>query len=112
MTYVRIAEAAAASPIGTDLLKGDIESIRNYPRKLSGVGLTGSAAAGDAAVDVWIGDTKVASNLPNARTGGVIQVQTDVLGVNKIVPANERLQIKIATPSGTNPLYTHLFLSP
>ncbi len=112
MTYIRIPEPAIGSAVNTDIIKGDLNALRNYPRKLGGFALTGSAASGDSAIDIFIGDTKVASNVPNARAGGVVQVRTDVMAVNKIIPSNTRLQILVKTPGNTNILYTHLFMSP
>ncbi len=112
MTYIRVAEATAASDVNTDMLQGDLDAVRPYPRKLSGFALTGSAAAGDSAVAVFIGDTRVAANIPNARAGGVVQIRTDVLGINKIVPPNTALRVLIVTPGNTNVLFAHLFLSP
>lgn len=64
-----ISIAAATAVLGYDLLtnRADI-AVSGRPRVLRAIGLTGSAAAGDSAVDIKVGNAIVAS-LYNSATG-------------------------------------------
>jgi len=112
MTYIRVAESSAGSAVGTNLMTGEEDEIKPFPRFLQGVALTGSAAAGDAAVDIYIGDTVVAKNVPNARTGGVVVAQDDIVPVNRPIPPGSKLRVLVSDSGSTNVLYAHLFISP
>ena len=54
MGVIQASIAAATAVVGYDLLKDNMLQAVGYPRVITGVGLTGSAAAGDSAVDLYV----------------------------------------------------------
>jgi len=98
-----VSVAAATAVLGYDLLSGrpDIASSgRN--RVLRALGLTGSAAAGDASVDVKVGNVTVAT-LFNSGTG-FPTADAAKFPTSFNVPAGTPVSAIVTDAPGTNPL--------
>jgi len=93
--------AAASAGIGIDILSGEVWARSPRNRVLNGVSLTGSAAAGDTEVDLYI-DTVLISNFFNNALGfGNID---DLLPQNAVVPAGAQLRMLVTDAPTTNPI--------
>lgn len=93
---------AAATAVATyDIAQGAKWRRENYPRVWTGIGFTGSAAAGDCDADIFVNGIKV---------GEVKNLKTDwpskdyILEVAIPVPANALIEIKMVTGATTNPI--------
>lgn len=99
--------AAASATVGVDLLRvGDADfASQGYDRSLNGVGLTGSAAAGDTFVDIYIDDVKVFPNLTNTVTS-IAAPNDHIIPIEaRYIPANSKLKAKVTDAPATNPIY-------
>lgn len=98
-----ISVAAATAVVGYDLLnnRSDISST-GARRVLRAVGLTGSAAAGDCAVDVKVGNRIVAS-LFNSATGFPSN-DASKFPTSYAVPAGSSVSVIITDAPATNPI--------
>lgn len=104
-------EASAGSAVGTDLLQDHREQVRNRPRLLRAVALTGSAAAGDAEVEIYVGNVRLGA-VPNNRTGTVVLDLSDWRTFNTRIPAGEKLHAFISDAGATNALRLHFVTAP
>jgi len=102
MLYV-ISVAAANAPVGTDLIAGQTWRISNRPRVVRRVALTGSAAAGDTEVELFVGNLRVGVFYSSAL--GAPQNLRDTFMVAHLVPAGSPLVANVATAPATNPLF-------
>jgi len=98
-----ISIAAATAVVGYDLLtnRPDIQG-SGLARVLRALGLTGSAAAGDAAVDIKVGNRTVAS-LFNSDTG-FPKADADTFPTSYAVPAGSNVSVIVTDAPATNPL--------
>lgn len=98
-----VSVAAATAVVGYDLLtnRPDI-AVSGRDRVLRAVGLTGSAAAGDSAVDFKVGNVVVAS-LFNSATG-FPSADAARFATSFHVPAGTPLSIIVTDAPVTNPL--------
>lgn len=98
-----ISVAAATAVVGYDLLtnRPDI-SVSSVARVLRAVGLTGSAAAGDAAVDIKVASRTVAS-LFNSATG-FPTADAAKFDTSYAVPAGSPVSVIVTDAPATNPL--------
>lgn len=100
-----IQESAAADyAAGSDWLDGkQIQKSRRL-RALRFIGLTGSAAAGDMEVEVFIGDHRIGSFV-NTGTGVAPQANRDLIpaGRSILCPPGTCIHAFTVTASGTNP---------
>jgi hypothetical protein len=101
-TY-QIAVAAATAVLNYDMLttRRDIVSDGRL-RGLLAVGLTGSAAAGDSAVDVK-SNTRILTSVQNRATGSP-GADTDMFPVDAIIPPSEALNAPVTDAPAVNPL--------
>lgn len=60
MAFLTVREAAAASAVGTDLMDGQRLQTHPLPRRVMKLGLSGSTAIGDCAVDLFYGSEFIA----------------------------------------------------
>jgi hypothetical protein len=94
--------AAATAVVGYDLLRDKPWRVAGRPRRLLGVALTGSAAVGDSAADVMVGNTKV-GELYNNATG--FPTRDHLFGMGGVVvPAGETIAVIVTDAPATNPL--------
>jgi len=98
-----ISVAAATAVVGYDLLtnRPDI-AVASTPRVLRAVGLTGSAAAGDAAVDIKVASRTV-STLFNSATG-FPTADAAKFDTAYAVPAGSPVSVIVTDAPATNPL--------
>jgi len=96
--------AAATAVLGYNLLtnRPDIAGSGRH-RAISSLGLTGSAAAGDAAVDVKVGD-RVVATMYNSATG-FPAADSGAFKVGPfLVPAGTNISVPVIDAPATNPL--------
>lgn len=98
-----VSVAAATAVVGYDLLtnRPDI-SVASTPRTLRAIGLTGSAAAGDAAVDIKVSSRTVAT-LFNSGTGFPL-ADASKFDTAYVVPAGAPVSVIVTDAPATNPL--------
>jgi hypothetical protein len=96
--------AAAAFAVGTDWLDGKLVAVSRMWRALRFFGFTGSAAEGDAEVEILIGNIRV-GNFFNSATGLIPSANADLYPTGKcaLIPPGTRLQVITRTATGTNP---------
>jgi hypothetical protein len=107
----RATEGSAASAVNTDLMADHREERREFPRVLKAVALTGSAAAGDAEVEIYIGDAYV-GRITNQRTGSEILDLADWQPIGRRVLPNQKIMARISDAGATNVLVFHFVTLP
>lgn len=98
--------AAADFAVGADAIAGQIQARVPYDRWLVGVGLTGSAAAGDCELTVIIGQEEVGP-FRNSATGLGL-TQDNMIQVREFVPSNMIVSTRVNDAAATNPVLTAL----
>lgn len=98
--------AAATAVLGYDMTQNTIWQQQGIARALSGIAVTGSAAAGDAKVDLFI-DTFKVGEFFNTTTGFPTMDHVFPLG-NNFVPPHSQLHIFVTDAPATNPLNVKL----
>jgi len=95
--------AAATAVLGYDMLvtRNDI-SVAGRPRVLRALGLTGSAAAGDSALDIYIGTVRVAT-IYNSATGFPTN-DAAKFPCSYAVPMSTPVSVIVVDAPATNPL--------
>jgi len=94
--------AAATAVVGYDLATGTIWQQQSVDRALTGFALTGSAAAGDTKVDLYVDTVKVGEYY-NTVTG--FPTMDHLKPVDRIfVPAGSLLHIYVTDAAATNPI--------
>jgi len=98
-----VSVAAATAVLGYDLLlnRPDIQS-QGRARVLRAVGLTGSAAAGDAAVDIKV-DNRTVASLFNTATGFPL-ADASKFPTSFAVPPGSAVSVIVTDAPATNPL--------
>lgn len=102
MAAEEVSIAAASAPVDTDILKDS--DFRQAPkgmgsRRVIGVALTGSAAAGDTVAELKNGQTLIA-RLRSRATG--FATRDHVLPLDYVLPAGDELACKITDAPATN----------
>jgi len=99
--------AAATAVVGYDLCTGQDVASQGYDRAITGFGLTGSAAAGDTIVDLFIDDVKIGT-YTNTLTG-VGAPGDHVQPVEpRAIPSNSKLKVKVVDAPATNPIWVYV----
>ena len=104
-------EAAAESVVGTNIMQGNRGETKWYPRIIRWIAVIGSTAAGDAAVDLIIGDT-FKGRYRLTATGSSIQRNRDQQDCNVLVPPFIPIRIEIADVGATNVIYVFMDIVP
>lgn len=99
-------EASAGQAIGTDILDGHREQQREFNRVIEAIALTGSAAAGDMVIELFLGND-YKGRVTNTRTGTVILDLADWKplgqgGRGLVVPANQKIHAFVSDAGATN----------
>ena len=109
MGFFVTSTAAATAVVGYDCLLNSQVSNSSQNRVLRGVAFTGSAAAGDAAIDVYIDSVRIAtiynSKLLTPNTDDIQPVD------DLIVPAGAIIHAYVIDAPATNPVFVRLSLS-
>ena len=108
MPTIEINEASAGTALNTDLASGKRGAIEPVPRVLDGMAVLGSAAVGDAAVDLYLGDTYVGT-YRNTSTTIAPDLQKDVQPVGYIIAPNEAIRLLVTDASVTTALRIILY---
>lgn len=98
---LEVTVAAATAVLAYDLLKDVVGKRDSSPRTLIGIGLAGSAVAGDAAVDIMVNSIPVATlyNLVLAWP-----TKDHILPCNIFVPGDAELAAVVVDAPVTSPL--------
>lgn len=107
----RAVESSPGSAVGVDLMSGHREQSRGFARGFVGAALTGSAAAGDAEVKIYVGDTYV-GRITNQRTGSEVLDVVDWQKIGRVIPPGENLRAEISDAGATNVLIFHFVTEP
>lgn len=100
-----VQEAAAATyAAGEDWFDGKQAAVSRRLRAIRFVGFTGSAAAGDAEIELFVGNMRV-GNLVNSKTGLGTLADEDLMpaGRSVLCPPGTRIHCFTKTATGTNP---------
>lgn len=98
----QVSVAAATAVLGYDLAGDQTWRVSGNNRRLRAMGLAGSAAALDAKVGVFIGNTRI-GELYNTSTGAVAR-NTDMFEGGQNVPAGTPISVIVEDAPVTNPL--------
>lgn len=107
MALVTVKESTAGSAVGTNLMAGHRQQIVPRYRRVTRLGVVGSAAAGDAAVDLFYGDTYIGTFYNTTSGANVIPVDSkDMMSVPSqyVLEPNEPLNLLISDAGSTNVL--------
>lgn len=100
--------AAAVAILNADLLTGERYKRTPQPRTLEGVGLRGSAAAGDTEIEMFIDEVRVGSFFNN---GLLFPNNDDLLPLESLfIPGGAELQAIVIDAATTNPINLMLAL--
>lgn len=101
MPSYTVSIAAASAPLDTDLFANERFKEQPNDRVLQGAALTGSAAAGDASVDILIDETRIAT-LFNSRTA--FPDNDDLVPLGIMIPAGAEMSAIVTDAPATNPI--------
>ena len=93
--------AAATAALGYDLTTGQIWAVSSSDRALTGFAITGSAAAGDTKVDVYIDQVKI-GEFYNTTTG--FPTRDHFYGLDNYCPAGSKISVIVTDAAATNPI--------
>lgn len=93
--------AAATAVLGYDLATGQQWQQQNAARGLTGFAITGSAAAGDTKVDLFVDTVKVGEFF-NTTTG--FPTQDHVVEIDAYVPPGAQIHVYVTDAASTNPI--------
>jgi len=97
----QVSVAAATAVLGYDLTTGTLWATQGNRRVITGFAMTGSAAAGDAKIDLYVDQYKVGEFF-NVTTG--FPTKDHFYALNAFVPAGSKISIIVTDAPGTNPL--------
>lgn len=107
MPTITFKESAAASAVNTNLFAGNREQIKNRARRVRRIGVVGSAAVGDASVDLFYGSTYVGTYYNTSAGAAVVPLESkDLIPVagNMVCEPGEPINVLVSDASGTNVL--------
>lgn len=113
MSNITVKEAAAASAVGTNLMAGNRMQTNPRPRFVRRIGVVGSAAVGDASVDLFYGNTFIGTFFNTSAGANLIPLDAkDMVPVSSNVgmEPNEPLNVLISDAGATNVLVVSLEL--
>ena len=102
MPSFTVSVAAATAVLDYDLFSEEVWARTPQGRAVTGFALTGSAAAGDSKVELYVGETRI-GQFYNNKTG--FPNVDDLLPLeNLFVPPNSQLRCIVRDAASTNPL--------
>lgn len=107
MTLITQAAAASEATLQTDLLRNSVHRLAGYDRVITGVAFSGSDAAGDAAVEVYVSDVLVGTfyNFKEGSTGsGGPASAYQMYPTDAYVPAGSEIRATVIDAPATNPV--------
>jgi len=105
----QVSIAAATAIVGYDLCRDQLWKTAGYPRAIAGVGLCGSAAAGDTKVILYVGTSRI-GEFYNLATG--FPTKDHIIPVANRVPAGQNISAIVEDAPATNPINLTLELVP
>lgn len=105
MGNIRVSVAAATAVADYDLLQDTRLQQVPYTRVLETIKVTGSAAAGDTTIDLFVGEDYI-GRFANTNTGEGNKDDEQELGV--IVYPNEAIHAIVVDPPSTNPIILNI----
>jgi len=97
----QVSVAAATAAVNFDMTTGTLWSVQGKHRVLTGIAVTGSAAAGDAKIDLFIDQVKI-GEFYNTTTG--FPTRDHMYSLNNLVPAGSKISMIVTDAATTNPL--------
>lgn len=101
MAVYEVTIAAATAILGFDMFRDEPWTVSDEDRMITGLGVTGSAAGGDAAIDLLIGQVRAVRKF-NQTTGFPNMDNVQPLDVG--VPAGAKISAPVVDAPATNPL--------
>lgn len=101
MAVYEVTIAAATAVLGFDMFRDEPWTVSDEDRVITGLGVTGSAAAGDAAVDLLVGQVRVVRKY-NQTTG--FPNLDNVQPLDAGVPAGAKVSCPVVDAPATSPL--------
>lgn len=107
MANITFQEAAAGTAANTDLFANNFYQFDARPRVVSRIGVSGSSAAANSAVDLFYGTEKIGTFYNTS--GGAVAAPLDAKDLvpvrsNRAVLPFEPIRVLVNTPSATNKL--------
>jgi len=93
--------AAATAVLGYDLVSNQTWSVSGTDRALSGFAITGSAAAGDTKVSLYV-DQVLVGEFFNTTTG--FPTKDHFYDIDAFVPAGSKVSVIVTDAPATNPI--------
>jgi len=109
MGNLNVSVAAATAVVGYDLFRDLVNQTVPYPRRLTKIGVQGSAAALDTEIELFIG-TESRGTWYNTGTGAV--TNDAMIDIDEYVPANARISAKVRDAPATNPINVTVITQP
>jgi len=103
LANIRVEVAAATAAVGYDMISTDFNARVPEGRRLKGLMLTGSTAAGDCIIEVMVGNKSI-GKFSNTSTGLVGDRTKDYREIGEYVPANQLVQAFVRDAANTNPV--------
>ena len=97
----QVSVAAATAALGYDLTTGQIWATSSDDRIITGFAITGSAAAGDTKVDVFIDQVKILEAY-NTTTG--FPTRDHFYALDAFCPAGSKISVIVTDAASTNPV--------
>jgi hypothetical protein len=97
----QVSVPAATAVLGYDLTTNTLWAVQGAQRIITGIAVTGSAAAGDSKVDLMVDQTKVGEFF-NTTTG--FPTKDHFYNLNAFVPAGSKISLIVSDAAATNPL--------
>lgn len=101
--------AAATAVVGYDLISDADWQQQPYARRIAAIAVTGSAAAADTEIEIFIGPVRIGV-MKNTNTG--YPTDDDFVGCNELVPAGAKIQAKVVDAPASNPIVVLMAVSP
>lgn len=101
MAVFEVSVAAATAVLNYDLLRDETWTTAPWPRVIRALAICGSAAAGDCAASLKVGQTEVAKKY-NTTTG--FPTRDHLVGVGARVPAGMKISLIVIDAPSTNPM--------
>lgn len=101
MAVYEVTIAAAVAVLGFDMFRDEPWTVSDEDRAITGLGVTGSAAAGDSAIDLLV-NLQRALRKYNQTTG--FPNMDNVQPLSVYVPAGAKISAPVVDAPATNPL--------
>lgn len=101
MAVYEVSVLAATAILGYDMFRDEAWTVAPNHRVITGIAVAGSAAGGDAGVDLMVGTRRIARKY-NVTTG--FPTRDHIFPLRAFVPAGAKISCPVFDAPGTNPL--------